>query len=97
MEYAEFPQSTAVAWAAYVRRRRALYLAYRENMRVYLYRKVPLRAYDELLNAESKGNYVNLHIKPFYRHEEVTTRLNDLGLPPRAISAVTDFERRDYP
>jgi hypothetical protein len=64
---------------------------------VYVYKKAPLRAYNELLSAESKGNYVNLYIKPFYRHEEVTGRLKELGLPPRAVSSATDFEHRGQP
>ena len=64
---------------------------------MYLYKKAPLRAYNELMSAESKGNYVNLHIKPLYRHEEVTSMLKQLGLPPRAAPSVAAFEHRIHP
>jgi hypothetical protein len=71
MEYAYFPDSTAVAWAAYDRGRRILYVTFRDSMRTYSYRRVPPQKYQELLDAESKGTYVNQCIKPVYRFEEV--------------------------
>jgi hypothetical protein len=51
-------------------------------MSVYAYEGAPPKTYNELLTAESKGRYINLHIKPAYRHEEVTACLEELSLPP---------------
>lgn len=71
MKYAEFPESKAVAWAAYDGSRRILYVAFRDSMRTYAYTKVPRRIFDELLIADSKGTFVNQQVKPAYKFTEV--------------------------
>jgi len=70
MEYAEFPNSTAIAWASYDRARRLLRAAYRQTMRVYAYKKVPPREFQGLLQADSKGIYINRFIERVYEFEE---------------------------
>ena len=72
MEYAEFPTSTAVAWASYDARQRLMHAAYREKMRVYKYKAVPPQEFRNLVSADSKGTYINRFIKPAYEYEEVT-------------------------
>jgi KTSC domain len=51
--------STTLAWAAYSPDRRLLELAFHSG-NVYDYFDVPLRTYNELLHADSKGRYLNL-------------------------------------
>jgi hypothetical protein len=46
--------------------------AYRKSLRVYAYKKVPPKEFQNFLNAESKGTYINRYIKPIYDFEEVT-------------------------
>ena len=46
--------------------------AYRNSLRVYAYKKVPPKEFQNFLNAESKGTYINRYIKPVYDFEEVT-------------------------
>jgi len=38
---------------------------------VYDYANVPEVLYRDLLEAESKGRFVNLYIKPYFEHEEI--------------------------
>ena len=38
---------------------------------IYVYFGVPLELYSELLNAESKGKYLNSNIKNVYRYEKI--------------------------
>ena len=39
--------------------------------RLYEYKDVPPATYQDFLAAESKGQFVNWHIKPYYDCEEV--------------------------
>ncbi|AKU43609.1 hypothetical protein CPT_Seuss83 [Caulobacter phage Seuss] len=43
-----------------------------KNGGVYQYFEVPKSVYFELMEAESKGQYLNRSIKPAYRFEKVT-------------------------
>ena len=54
--------STTLDWARYSPEEHVLELAFRTG-KVYLYFDVPMRAYHELLRAQSKGRYFNLHIR----------------------------------
>ena len=40
---------------------------------VYDYAHVPEMLYRDLLEAESKGRFVNLYIKPYFEHEKIET------------------------
>ena len=40
---------------------------------IYDYAHVPEVLYRDLLQAESKGRFVNLYIKPYFEHEEIET------------------------
>jgi hypothetical protein len=62
--------STTLAWAAYSPDRRLLELAFHSG-NVYDYFDVPLRTYNELLHADSKGRYFNLHIRNHFRSQWV--------------------------
>jgi hypothetical protein len=62
--------SSAVSEVGYDADRHVLRLEY-TNGRIYDYFNVPQTAYDELLAAESVGEFVNLDIKPFYDCSEV--------------------------
>ena len=62
--------SSAVDKVGYDAPRRLLRLMY-TNGRVYDYFDVPPNIYDELLQAESVGEFVNLEIKPHYDYCEV--------------------------
>jgi len=55
-------ESTLLAWARYSADERILELGFRSGS-VYAYRDVPPQAYQDLLCAESKGRYFNLHIR----------------------------------
>jgi KTSC domain len=39
---------------------------------IYDYAQVPEVLYRDFLAAESKGRFVNLYIKPYFEHEEMT-------------------------
>lgn len=57
-------QSSSVATVGYDPRARALYLRFRQSDRIYRYRGVAADVYQELMQAESKGRFVNTRIKP---------------------------------
>lgn len=54
--------STALAWVGYLSEQGVLRVGLRTG-RNYDYVDVPARVYQELLAAESKGRYYNLHIR----------------------------------
>lgn len=46
-----------------------------QSGKIYRYRGVPPEIVDELLDAGSKGEYFNLHIKDAFAYSEVMRRL----------------------
>jgi death on curing protein len=62
-------KSSAIARVRYDFDRKVLRLEYR-NGRLYDYFDVPLEVYEELLDAESAGEFVNRVIKPNYEYSE---------------------------
>jgi lysyl-tRNA synthetase class 2 len=62
--------STTLAWARYFPHDRVLELGFRTG-KVYVYSDVPLPTYQELVHAESKGRYFNLHIRNHFRAQAV--------------------------
>ena len=61
--------SSALDAVGYDPRRRVLHVAYKGG-REYAYLDVPPDVYDALLQADSKGRFVNEVVKPRYRFEE---------------------------
>ncbi|WP_350356065.1 KTSC domain-containing protein [Acidisoma cladoniae] len=61
-----FPSSTAIASADYNLTARRLIILYRDGNKSYTYFNVPPSVYQGLLQATSKGRYVDLSIKPYY-------------------------------
>lgn len=64
--------STTLDWARYLPEEHILELGFRTG-KVYLYFDVPLHSYQELVHAESKGRYFNLHIRNHFRAQSVPT------------------------
>ena len=62
--------STAIARTGYDAARHVLRLEYRSG-RIYDYLNVPPETYEQLLNAGSVGEFINLEIKPNYECAEV--------------------------
>lgn len=62
--------SSAIASAGYDAGRRLLRLEYR-NGRIYDYLNVSPEIYEDVLNADSAGEFVNLEVKPNYDCDEV--------------------------
>ena len=60
-------QSSSLAHVAYDRRRAILEVEFRDGA-TYRYTGVPLRAYRDLLQADSKGAYFNHHIRSRFPH-----------------------------
>lgn len=57
--------SSAIAAVGYDAAARELYVRFIDG-ETYIYEAVPERVFDDLLEAESKGRFVNLHVKPAY-------------------------------
>jgi hypothetical protein len=64
-------QSSSVAAIGYERRRARLLVKFRSSGAVYAYDDVPLKVFQELESAPSKGRYVNHRIKGRYRYERM--------------------------
>ena len=62
--------STTLAWVGYAPDQGVLELGFHTG-KVYAYFEVPLRTYQELLRAESKGRYFNLNIRNHFRVQPV--------------------------
>jgi hypothetical protein len=62
--------STAIARVGYDTEKRILRVEYRSG-RAYDYFDVPPQVYEQLLSADSAGEFVNLEIKPNYDYIEV--------------------------
>jgi hypothetical protein len=69
MEWVPF-ESSVLAAAAYIDRERLLYLEFR-SAAIYRYFDFPAEKYDELLAADSKGQYFGSHIRDRYLYEQV--------------------------
>jgi hypothetical protein len=64
-------EGSAVLWAQYEREPCALVVAFRSG-RTYRYRGVPETVFDWLLQARSKGAYVNRLVKDRYPFEDIS-------------------------
>lgn len=62
--------SDAVHFVSYDRAQRTLRIWFSTG-RIYDYLEVPSQAYQDLMNAGSKGKFINWEIKPVYRYREV--------------------------
>ncbi len=60
-------ESSALAKVAYDNQRATLQVEFRDGA-VYQYFGVPLHTYQELLRADSKGDYFNRHIRSPFPH-----------------------------
>ncbi len=67
MEILQSFESSSIAWAAYDQKTSGLYVRFMDNDAQYAYEKVSTREWKEFKNAESKGQYINFHIKPFHK------------------------------
>jgi hypothetical protein len=65
--------STALAWVCYLSEQRVLQVGLHTG-RDYDYLDVPARVYQELLAAESKGRYYNLHIRNEFPCRQIRRR-----------------------
>lgn len=63
-------KSRMLAAVAYNHDWRHLYLRFRSGD-VYCYRDVPVERYEELLTADSEGQYCRQHILPHYPYDRV--------------------------
>jgi len=61
-------RSSSLAHVAYDRHREILHVEFRDGT-AYQYATVPIQTYHDLLRADSKGSYFNLHIRSCYPHE----------------------------
>jgi len=64
--------STTLDWARYSPEEHVLELGFRTG-KVYIYFDVPSHSYQELVRAESKGRYFNIHIRNHFRAQPVLT------------------------
>jgi KTSC domain len=71
-------RSSSLAHVAYDRYREILQVEFRDGT-VYQYVTVPIQTYYDLLRADSKGSYFNLHIRSCYPHDALrSTQLDSL-------------------
>jgi hypothetical protein len=63
-------ESTSIQLVGYDGDARELYVQFRRG-RTYVYFDVPSSAYAALLEAPSKGRYLNFEIKPYHRYRRV--------------------------
>ena len=68
-----FFKSSALRTGGYDKASQTLELEY-TNGGIYQYFPVPPEVYDEFLKAESKGKFINLHIKPYFQCREIRRR-----------------------
>lgn len=64
-------RSSSIEAVGYDAERQWLEVRWLGQRRVYRYHRVAAEVHHELLQAESKGTYVNEHIKPCYFYEVV--------------------------
>ena len=63
-------ESTSIQLVGYDEDARELYVQFRRG-RTYVYFGVPAEAYAALLEAPSKGRYLNFEIKPYHQYRRV--------------------------
>jgi lysyl-tRNA synthetase class 2 len=59
--------SSTVSAVGYDETTGELFIVYRRTGEIYVYLDVPAAEYERLLNAQSKGAYLNMRIKGHYR------------------------------
>ena len=64
-------ESTSIKFVGYDEDARELYIRFLNRGRTYVYFDVPPDAYAALLDAPSKGRYLNFEIKPYHRYRRV--------------------------
>ena len=62
----EILDSTAINWIQYFPDKLLLKIRYTSSDTIYVYYNLPSVIYEQLLHAESKGNFVNRFIKEIY-------------------------------
>ena len=63
--------SSTLSWVAYSPGQALLEVEFRSG-EIYRYFDVPQRTYDQLLQAESKGAYLNVNIRNSFFHKRIT-------------------------
>ena len=64
-------ESTSIELVGYDEDAHELYVQFRLRGRTYVYFDVPPSAYAALLEAPSKGRYLNFEIKPYHEYRRV--------------------------
>ena len=64
-------ESTSIELVGYDEDAQELFVRFRNRGRTYVYFDVPPEAYAALLEAASKGRYLNFEIKPYHRYRRV--------------------------
>jgi|tagenome__1003787_1003787.scaffolds.fasta_scaffold19633255_1 hypothetical protein len=64
--------SRGIAAIGYDHQGKSLLIRYRRSQTIYAYTGVPLQTYAELMQAESKGQFVNFYIKPRYSFRPIS-------------------------
>jgi hypothetical protein len=62
-------ESSSIRAIGYDDEAQELWIEFHSSPDPYVYFEVPLEVYAELEQADSKGEYVNLMVKPYYRFE----------------------------
>jgi hypothetical protein len=62
-------ESTSIEAVGYDPARAELHLRFRSSGRRYIYKGVPPEVYEQLLEADSKGQFVNWQIKDVYPYD----------------------------
>jgi len=75
------PPSTSLNAAIYQDQGASLELEFRGGA-IYRYIGVPARVYQELLSAESKGRYFNLHIRNRFTYEKIGSASSSASWDP---------------
>ena len=64
-------ESSSIELVGYDDEAQALYVRFHNRGRTYVYFDVSPEAYAALLEAPSKGRYLNFEIKPYHRYRRV--------------------------
>src|SRR6266568_2998651 len=76
-------ESSSIRAIGYDEKREELWIEFHSSPDPYVYFAVPAEIYGELEEAESKGEYVNLMIKPDYEFEPRRRPMGMSGRPKR--------------